>query len=299
MLGTLQSYTPDHYFFFFFFNDTATTEIYTLSLHDALPIGDPVDVLDVLVARDDQRRGPDATETLGRGRVEARHAHVRVALLQPERIALHLRDERSELRVDCVERAPRAGEPHPQVRVDRRVEIAAFERLVLGGAEGLHLLRPLVVVDPGADEYERGDALRRLGCDLERRPAAQGDADERGAVDAGRVHGLPDRARERDHVRLDRGAAIAWKVGSRHRVRLAERPDLGLPHARVRDPRVDQDDRGSFAVDVVPGGHASSANRGRTNSSNVSRSQLATVTGVSALTEAVRGMSIARATSPK
>src|SRR5256885_6940472 len=28
-------------FFFFFFNDTATTEIYTLSLHDALPICEP------------------------------------------------------------------------------------------------------------------------------------------------------------------------------------------------------------------------------------------------------------------
>src|SRR5260221_5313539 len=27
-----------HIFIFFFFNDTATTEIYTLSLHDALPI---------------------------------------------------------------------------------------------------------------------------------------------------------------------------------------------------------------------------------------------------------------------
>src|SRR2546430_16752243 len=27
-----------HLFMFFFFNDTATTEIYTLSLHDALPI---------------------------------------------------------------------------------------------------------------------------------------------------------------------------------------------------------------------------------------------------------------------
>jgi len=26
------------FFLFFFFNDTATTEIYTLSLHDALPI---------------------------------------------------------------------------------------------------------------------------------------------------------------------------------------------------------------------------------------------------------------------
>src|SRR3989441_12818803 len=29
-------------FFFFFFNDTATTEIYTLSLHDALPICEAV-----------------------------------------------------------------------------------------------------------------------------------------------------------------------------------------------------------------------------------------------------------------
>jgi len=29
------------FFFFFFFNDTATTEIYTLSLHDALPIYPP------------------------------------------------------------------------------------------------------------------------------------------------------------------------------------------------------------------------------------------------------------------
>src|SRR2546422_6201609 len=28
--------------FSFFFNDTATTEIYTLSLHDALPISDPL-----------------------------------------------------------------------------------------------------------------------------------------------------------------------------------------------------------------------------------------------------------------
>src|SRR2546426_2368880 len=44
--------------FFFFFNDTATTEIYTLSLHDALPIS--------LVAHDQlvlgapgHRRGPD------------------------------------------------------------------------------------------------------------------------------------------------------------------------------------------------------------------------------------------------
>src|SRR5437016_7278861 len=37
--------------FLFFFNDTATTEIYTLSLHDALPISD----------RRRRSRGPDET----------------------------------------------------------------------------------------------------------------------------------------------------------------------------------------------------------------------------------------------
>src|SRR5437879_10363737 len=35
-LSSLSSFL--FYFFIFFFNDTATTEIYTLSLHDALPI---------------------------------------------------------------------------------------------------------------------------------------------------------------------------------------------------------------------------------------------------------------------
>src|SRR6266536_2868383 len=38
MLFSLVSGSLHSYCFFFFFNDTATTEIYTLSLHDALPI---------------------------------------------------------------------------------------------------------------------------------------------------------------------------------------------------------------------------------------------------------------------
>src|SRR5256885_12626524 len=40
--------------FFFFFNDTATTEIYTLSLHDALPISAVR-----RVRRSDNRRGAE------------------------------------------------------------------------------------------------------------------------------------------------------------------------------------------------------------------------------------------------
>src|SRR5258706_3862013 len=42
----LFSVTPPHTSIFFFFNDTATTEIYTLSLHDALPISLPSGALD-------------------------------------------------------------------------------------------------------------------------------------------------------------------------------------------------------------------------------------------------------------
>src|SRR2546430_17400520 len=41
ILSLFSSYIYHYYHsfsFFFFFNDTATTEIYTLSLHDALPI---------------------------------------------------------------------------------------------------------------------------------------------------------------------------------------------------------------------------------------------------------------------
>src|SRR3712207_8358148 len=55
-------YTSPCSIMLFFFNDTATTEIYTLSLHDALPIYD-------LLARDEQRRHLGA-EILRGGGVE-------------------------------------------------------------------------------------------------------------------------------------------------------------------------------------------------------------------------------------
>ena len=75
--------------------------------------------------------------------------------------------------------------------------------------------------------------------------------------------------------------------------------ELRLPHPRVRDACVHEHDGRPFAVDVVPDAHSSSTNRGLMNSANVWRSQLASVTGVSARTDAVRGMCIASATSPK
>src|SRR3712207_7925494 len=45
------------WFLFFFFNDTATTEIYTLSLHDALPIYDRGEERQREDERDDDEAG--------------------------------------------------------------------------------------------------------------------------------------------------------------------------------------------------------------------------------------------------
>src|SRR3989442_4677904 len=59
--------------YFFFFNDTATTEIYTLSLHDALPICDGG--ADRPAARTAHRR--DRRRAPGRPRARPQRAHRR------------------------------------------------------------------------------------------------------------------------------------------------------------------------------------------------------------------------------
>src|SRR5574341_1935290 len=51
------------FFFFFFFNDTATTEIYTLSLHDALPIWAPPSARPAGCRRRRSCRGADRKST--------------------------------------------------------------------------------------------------------------------------------------------------------------------------------------------------------------------------------------------
>src|SRR3712207_9333392 len=67
------------FFFFFFFNDTATTEIYTLSLHDALPISfvdvEQVEVEDV-VADDEVARDPEIRQQLPEAPERARLVEV-------------------------------------------------------------------------------------------------------------------------------------------------------------------------------------------------------------------------------
>src|SRR3989442_9427404 len=75
--------------FFFFFNDTATTEIYTLSLHDALPISDAQrraglararhHLGDLVGASDVARVDPHAVRAGDRKSTRLNSSHVRIS----------------------------------------------------------------------------------------------------------------------------------------------------------------------------------------------------------------------------
>src|SRR5258707_3806025 len=72
-------------YFFFFFNDTATTEIYTLSLHDALPISFVKAPIATLIAKDyaaKQRAGidPDRVTDRKSTRLNSSHANISYAV---------------------------------------------------------------------------------------------------------------------------------------------------------------------------------------------------------------------------
>src|SRR3712207_7722547 len=74
----------------FFFNDTATTEIYTLSLHDALPISPVVDAGAAERVRADAHAGvPD--------RVEVEHRRQVVDVVAEEVVRLRSEEHTSEL----------------------------------------------------------------------------------------------------------------------------------------------------------------------------------------------------------
>src|SRR2546429_993456 len=87
-------------FFFFFFNDTATTEIYTLSLHDALPISR-------LRLRRERRSDSTAAARAHRGRRRA----ARRARARSEE---HTSELQSRLHLVCrllLEKKKHAGQP--------------------------------------------------------------------------------------------------------------------------------------------------------------------------------------------
>src|SRR4051794_41753911 len=94
--------------FFFFFNDTATTEIYTLSLHDALPIFLPelLAALDVGVHRAaEDRPGP----ILGGARSEEHTSELQSPVHLVCRLLLE--KKKTKTKATKLRAAPRADDP--------------------------------------------------------------------------------------------------------------------------------------------------------------------------------------------
>src|SRR2546430_11225292 len=87
---------------FFFFNDTATTEIYTLSLHDALPISEGPDEGAGELPRPHQRRVhlPEEEE-LRRGRSEEHTSELQSQSNLVCRLLLEKKKNRARIRHYC------------------------------------------------------------------------------------------------------------------------------------------------------------------------------------------------------
>src|SRR5258707_8078938 len=106
--------------FFFFFNDTATTEIYTLSLHDALPISqarhyprDPRSVARFPSPGDDRHQG-DRKST----RLNSSHANISYAVfcLKKKKKSVRIRSRRGA----AVYKNLSQRLPHARVRLHGR-----------------------------------------------------------------------------------------------------------------------------------------------------------------------------------
>src|SRR5256885_12197726 len=88
-------------FFFFFFNDTATTEIYTLSLHDALPISGRQPQAEGVRGEDDRvRRERDRNRDAGARACEVRSEEHTSELQSPCNLVCRLLLEKKKKKKD-------------------------------------------------------------------------------------------------------------------------------------------------------------------------------------------------------
>src|SRR5258708_36412841 len=82
--------------YFFFFNDTATTEIYTLSLHDALPIYDR----DQRGDREEPPTDGAVVRCLGRGNIGHRSEEHTSELQSPDHLVCRLLLEKKKKKIE-------------------------------------------------------------------------------------------------------------------------------------------------------------------------------------------------------
>src|SRR6266540_5437547 len=197
------------FFFFFFFNDTATTEIYTLSLHDALPI-----LRAERVRHDDDERARrvllDALRDL-RDRVEV---HLEEVVAAHAGLAGHAGGHDADVRVldDGVVGRAAAGDVH--VELEDAPGLLQVEGLPLRDA--LHDVHEDDVPEVPLTTHERHRAADLAGAD-ERDLLASSHAVLSLPAGASRLHVPHDlvaelRALHLDHVRDALGLHEAREV---------------------------------------------------------------------------------------
>src|SRR5215204_2871940 len=158
--------------FFFFFNDTATTEIYTLSLHDALPIYLPRDRYNTSVR---QKFVRILAQVIGDGRIDPDSIEFNVSIT-----------ESTTARVHFVVRMP-VGETIPE-----SIDTADLERRLIDASRSWHddflhavsteygeevgAILARRYVDAFPEAYKEDFPARTAAVDLGRLEAIQGDA---------------------------------------------------------------------------------------------------------------------------
>src|SRR5438876_9826838 len=191
--------TPTTMYPIFFFNDPATTEIYTLSLHDALPI-----------SRHERSRPRPNRAVTGDGRQPPVGLVPRVAEPRLQRPGRGRRP-RGPPRMAARRRAPdervaraRGDEPDDRARVD------PGRRLALDAAPGL--ARTIRANAAGPGRPDRSRPHRRPGRDPARRVPRRPRCRARSDRVPGSTRRQPHLAQRRPQPRADRDRALAPRL---------------------------------------------------------------------------------------
>ena len=165
---------------------------------------------------------------------------------------MHLPDEAPHRRIDLVGAAAGAVDPHAQIQLDGRVQVAPLECRLLLGVVAAHLLGPLVAREAGSHEHEPLDELRSRECDLDRHASAKRAADDGGRAEREPVEQVGDVAGVREALRRKRRPAEPAQVAPDRPVRQRECPPLLLPRPAVADPLMEQQDGRSLTGNLMP-----------------------------------------------
>ena len=209
--------------------------------------GDALHVRDVLVPHDHERRAAHVAEPFVDRRLEDCFLLRLLGTLELVRTKHHLAHARTELLVDLVRRAARPVDPLPQARLGRPLEVAALERLFLGGPAGSRLIRPGPAGEPRCDEHEPLDEVGPEHRELERHATAErGADDDRRAVE--QCLGVTCVG---ERLRPHRALPEPAQIGRKHvESGSTKRRLLRAPHAAVGDAGVQQQCSGQVVLRI-------------------------------------------------